>query len=276
MAKRNSQLLEPGAVIDNRYEALAFLGEGGMSVVYRGRDHERGVEVAVKLLKPAVTSSHADDRIRFSREMALLSRLDHPHIVKVLGSGEHQGVPYIVMELLEGAPLAQAHQSGRRFSPEECATLARQMTEALQYVHSRNILHRDISSGNVFLCSSEGRERAVLTDFGLSHVLELSALTSEREVAGTFGYMSPEAAGILNKQPDERSDLYSMGVVLYEMLSGRRPFTATDRGLLLHQQAATIPAHPGGDPILEALVMKLLEKEPDLRYQSAGGVLHDV
>ncbi|NCC51291.1 MAG: GAF domain-containing protein [Spartobacteria bacterium] len=272
----SSVTVEPGALIGGRYEAGSFLGEGGMSVVYRCHDREHGLDVAIKFLKPAVTSSYADDRIRFTREMALLSRLAHAHIVKVLGSGEHSEVPFIVMELLPGAPLAQANQSGRCFSPAECAAMARQMAEALHYVHAQNILHRDISSGNVFLCRSEGHERAVLTDFGLSHVLELSALTSEPEVAGTFGYMSPEAAGILNKQADERSDLYSLGVVLYEMLSGRRPFTATERGLLLHQQAATIPPRPGGDPLLEAMVMKLIEKEPDLRYQSAGGVLHDL
>ncbi|MBN1898119.1 MAG: diguanylate cyclase [Spirochaetes bacterium] len=268
-------------IIDSRYQILDRLGEGGMSVVFRAKDKQKKRNVAIKFLKKGVTSSYVEDVIRFRREIEAVSKLKHPNIVKLYSSGEYKNVPYIVMESLAGPSLSDILNKGRTFGIKESIDIIHQLTEALDYVHGRGILHRDLKPGNIILQKKKNNYKVMLLDFGVAFIMELGHIKGEEEVVGTFGYMSPEATGIVNKRIDERSDLYSLGIIFYRLLTGELPFKAKETSKMLHQQVAIIPVKPGkvrpGISIeLEEMVMKLLYKEQELRYQSAKGLLYDL
>ncbi|MCK4797640.1 MAG: AAA family ATPase, partial [Spirochaetes bacterium] len=301
--------LNKNDLIQQRYIIQQKIGEGGMSVVYKATDKERKRDVALKFLKPGITSSYVEDVIRFKKEAELVSKFEHPHIIKLYGTGDYDNTPYLIEELLEGRTLSDLLEQKNAFSVKEAVQVIRQIIEALNYVHHKGVIHRDLKPGNIMICnplavdrlplSVESRKSGVtppqrttangkratlnikLLDFGLAHIMELSKIKEEKEIVGTFGYMSPEATGIMNKRIDERSDLYSLGIIFYQLLSERLPFNATDISTLLHQQVAIEPPKlkeikPDIPKILEEIIIKLLNKEPDLRYQSAKGLLYDI
>lgn len=273
--------VRPGTLIDNRFKVLEKIGEGGMSVVFSAFDQEKKKKVALKFLKPQITSSYIEDIIRFKREVESVSRFHHPNIIKVFGTCEFQNVPFIIMELIDGKCLSDNLQEGKVYSIQDSVLIIKNLVDALCYVHNHGILHRDLKPGNVMINKSGNKWTVKLLDFGMAFLMELERIKLKEEIVGTFGYMSPEATGIVNKRIDERSDLYSLGVVFYRLLTGRMPFDAKDVGKLLHQQAAVIPERPTRlnssiPEVLEKIVMKLLFKEPELRYQSARGLLHDL
>ncbi|MBN1898009.1 MAG: diguanylate cyclase [Spirochaetes bacterium] len=269
------------ATIDTRYQILEQIGEGGMSVVFRARDRKKKHDVAIKFLKQGVTSSYIEDVIRFKREIEAVSQLSHTNIVKIYSSGEYKNIPYIVMESIPGQSLSEKLEQQKSFGTKETIDIIKQLTEALDYVHGRGILHRDLKPGNIMLVKKGKGNVTKLLDFGVAFIMELGHLKGEEEVVGTFGYMSPEATGIVNKRIDERSDLYSLGIIFYQLLTGELPFRAKETSKMLHQQVAVMPTKPGKvrtgiSSELEEMVMKLLFKEPELRYQSAKGLLYDV
>ena len=271
--------LAPGQTIDQRYKITSKIGEGGMASVYQAEDIESNQEVALKILKPAKTSSYIGDKIRFKKEVELAQRFNHPNIIKILAVREYQNTPYIVMELLKGKSLYELLTKDELFKLKEILSIIEQLTSALSYVHSKNILHRDLKPSNVIL--NEKTKQIKLLDFGLALIMELKEITSEQEIMGTFGYMSPEATGIINKPIDERSDLYSLGILFYRLTTGELPFKGDKVSQILHQQVAAIPPrpiklNPTTPKVLDQMIMKLLEKEPELRYQSAAGLLHDL
>jgi signal transduction histidine kinase/tetratricopeptide (TPR) repeat protein/tRNA A-37 threonylcarbamoyl transferase component Bud32 len=267
-----------GKIINNRYHIVKQLGEGGMSQVFEAHDQQKNLNVAIKLMKKNLTSTFIDDLIRFRREIEVISTLNHPNIIEVYGQYEYEAAPFIVMELLAGNNLSKLLKKRAGFSTGEIIGVITQLAEALNYVHNRGIIHRDLKPSNIFI-NDWGQLK--LLDFGVALVMELSAIREEKMVAGTFGYMSPEATGILDKRIDERSDLYSLGVIFYHLLTGEPPFKGTELNQLLHQQVALIPTRPGKSKtnipgILDEIVLKLLHKDPDLRYQSAKGLLADL
>ncbi|MBU1076730.1 MAG: protein kinase, partial [Spirochaetes bacterium] len=261
---------------------MSKLGEGGMSIVYKAYDLKKKKEVALKFLKKGITSSYIDDVIRFKREAEAISKLNHPSIIKLYGVGEHDNTPYLIEELLKGDSLFSLLNDGKTFTIKETIQIIMNITEALDYVHKNGIIHRDLKPGNLVIYRQKGNKYSIiLLDFGMAYIMELAKIKDTSEVVGTFGYMSPEATGIVNRQVDERSDFYSLGIIMYQLLTGSLPFKSIEMNKLLHEQVAVEPKrlreiNKNIPKILEEIVLKLLYKESELRYQSAQGLLHDL
>ncbi len=277
-------VVQPGAVV-GRYEIEALIGRGGMGEVYRARDTRLRRDVAVKVL-PATFTSDAERMARFEREAHLLASLNHPHIATIHGLEEADSVRALVMELVEGPTLAERLQQGA-MPLEEALAIARQMAEAIEYAHERGIVHRDLKPSNVKL-TSEGAVKVL--DFGLAKALEeappreqdgkdesqsptLSGrATRAGVILGTAAYMSPEQAK--GKGADRRSDVWSFGVVLYEMLSGRQAFTGETASETLAAVLKTEPewsALPASVPArVGRMLRRCLEKDLRRRVQAIG------
>ncbi len=273
MASRSASVLSGSHV--SHYTVGERLGGGGMGDVYRARDTRLDRDVALKFLHG--TGDSRAERERLLREAQAASSLRSSTIAAIFDIGEHDSVPYIVMELVEGEPLSARIARGA-LAVEEAVAIASQVADALDEAHSHGIIHRDVKSANVMV---DNRRRVKLVDFGLAKFLEsrertaLSVTTAETAagvVMGTFAYMSPEQ--VRGRPLDARTDLFSLGVVLYEMLTGRRPFdgaTVTDvADQILHHEPAALARFNYAIPAsLEAIVRKALCKEAALRYQSA-------
>jgi len=255
-----------------RYRILGVLGRGAMGVVYLAHDPVIDREVALKTLRLDLDSGRSEEfRERFLREARAAGRLNHPSIVTIHDVGEDpdNGVLFIAMERVHGQNLKELMAGGKRFDPDEAARIVASVAEALDYAHRQGVIHRDIKPANIIL-TPDGIPK--ITDFGVAH-LESSNLTVEGQFIGTPNYMSPEqiAGGTL----DGRSDLFSLGVVFYELLVGSRPFAGTtivDLSRKIVEAPAPVPSQQ--DPRIPAafnpVVLHCLEKDPARRYTSAG------
>lgn len=274
-----------GELIKDRYRITDKIGEGGMSIVYAAEDDsDKKARVAVKILKSDKTSSRLEDLIRFYSEASTVSRLSHEHIVRVHEVGEQNGLHFIVMDYIDGISLAEAFRQNRKFTLNECLRIMEQSMSALEHVHQRNILHRDIKPGNI-MCRFKGAEGSFqnlkLIDFGLAQIKEFRETGTTDEIIGTFCYMSPEQSGMVKRKTDERSDLYSLGILFYRLFAGELPFTGKDANSIIHQHVARLPSPISNynkhiPPTLEKMIHKLIEKEPESRYQTATGFLNDI
>jgi serine/threonine-protein kinase len=258
-----------------RFELDREIGRGGMAVVYRAHDNHLGRFVAIKVLSAGLSSNVGVER--FQREIALMARLVHPGIVALFDSGESDGRLFYVMPLVSGETLRARVIRERRLTPPDAAALGADVAEALAYAHGMGIVHCDVKPENIFAVGG----RAVLADFGIAHIAgEASggagALTTDGTVLGTVSYMSPEQA---RGEPglDGRSDLYALGCVLYELLTGTPPFVAPTAWAILgkHMTEAPRPPRELGVAVpegLEAIVLQLLAKTPGDRPPGAGEV----
>jgi hypothetical protein len=259
------------AALAGRYDIERELGEGGMAVVYLARDLKHDRPVALKILRPDVAVGLGVER--FVREIRVVAQLQHPHILPLFDSGEADGLPYFVTPYIEGESLHDRLVRDRQLPLGEALSIARQVAGALAYAHSRGIVHRDIKPANILL---EGGE-AIVADFGIALALSAARLgrrmTESGLALGTPTYMSPEqAAGA--EVLDHRSDLYSLGCVLYEMLAGAPPFPApTPQAVVashLHDTPAPLSALRSAlPPVLEQTVERALAKSPDDRFDTA-------
>ncbi|MEU7457551.1 protein kinase domain-containing protein [Streptosporangium roseum] len=264
--------------LSGRYELLEPLGRGGMGVVYRARDRELERIVAVKVL-PAQMLRDEDFRARFRREARAAAGLSHPHIATVYDIGEDTDggdpVPYLVMELVEGGTLADLLRQAPP-TPNEAGQIVAAVLEALEHSHEREIVHRDIKPANIMVHRAGGRMRVKVMDFGIAKLMSETAtrLTATGTRIGTPSYMSPEQAD--GKPADARSDLYSTGCVLYELLTGRPPFTGDSPAVVLFQHLHKTPRPPSQlIPALapwDQILATALAKDPHQRHRDAAAM----
>lgn len=256
------------------YKILEKLGEGGMGVVYKALDTKLERSVAIKLL-PANLLSSEDDRSRFNREAKAAAALSNPNIATVYEINEYDGKPFIVMEYIEGKTINDLLEK-EMFKLKDVVSIAVQVAEGLKAAHSKNIVHRDIKSGNI-LFSKDGQ--AKILDFGLAKTAMSTKLTKVGSTIGTVAYMSPEQ--ISGETVDHRTDLWSLGVVIFEMLTNRYPFAGDyDQAIfynIINEPPDPLTAIRSGVPMsLEWIVNKLLAKDPDERYQNANDLIIDL
>ncbi len=257
-----------------QYEILEILGSGAMGEVYRATDTKMFDRVvALKILSERL-SQNEQACARFKREVEVASSLTHPHIVTIHDRGEHDGRPYFVMEYLEGTDLTELIRSHASRTIEQRIEMARQIADALQFAHRHNVVHRDVKPSNIMLTVVGGQEQTKLVDFGIAHI-ERSSLTRATTQPGTFSYMSPEQ--LKNDALDHRSDLFSLGIVLYELFTGTHPFDAPSEALITTRilRDEPEPARNRNSDVpaaLDSLILKLLEKEPMQRPQTSGEV----
>jgi serine/threonine protein kinase/Flp pilus assembly protein TadD len=254
-----------------RYHIERELGRGGMATVYLAADLKHDRQVALKILHPELARGLGPER--FLREIKLAARLSHPHILSLFDSGEADGLLYYVMPFVEGESLRTRLGHEHRLSVEEALSIGRAVAAALDYAHQHGVLHRDIKPDNIMIHQGE----AMVTDFGIAKALARSGdetLTQAGLLVGTPSYMSPEqAAG--ETQLDGRSDVYSLGCVLYEMLAGRKPFQGPSALAILSKQVTEAPAplHAARDDVpaaVEAVVLRAMAKDPDDRFATAA------
>jgi len=261
-----------GTTIGN-YEIQALIGRGGMATVYRGIDHNLGRAVAIKILSEEARA-HPGFVERFRQEARLIANLRHPNIVQIYDFGVHNGTPYMVQELLPGPTLEQrivdAVRSGQPLPPDDVVAITRQLAAALDAAHAAGVIHRDVKPANA-MWNALGA--LVLTDFGIARsTLAPSQQTQVGMVVGTPGYLSPEQAQGLPVTP--ASDLYSLGVVVFEMLAGRLPFDGDTPMSIAIQHIQTPPPplralRPDIPPAVEAVVLRALAKDPTARFERA-------
>jgi hypothetical protein len=256
-----------------RYRIQEVIGRGGMSTVYRATDEVLGRDVAVKVLLPALAEQDPTYAARFEREARAAAGLASPTVVTVFDTGtDEDGSQYIVMELVSGHSLAELLSKGQPLPVEEATRIGERVADALQAAHAAGILHRDIKPANVMV-ADDGTVK--LLDFGIARSLDGVTLTQAASVVGTAAYMAPERA--LGQSGDARADVYSLGCLLYAMLTGRPPFSGEIAAAVLHQQINADPAPPSRlraevPAALEALVLAMLAKAPDARPKTAAEV----
>ena len=263
-----------GKMLDDRYEILEVIGEGGMAIVYRARDHRLNRDVAVKIMRDEMAADE-EFRRRFCTESHAVAMLSHPNIVAVYDVSHNDNVEYIVMELVDGITLKQYIERKGVVAWKEVVHFTKQISKALAHAHERGIIHRDIKPQNIMLL----RDGTIkVGDFGIA-ALENEVYENNGEAIGSIHYIAPEQAR--GECPDARSDIYSLGVMMYEMLTGGLPFTGNTLGEIAvqHMNAKPVPPHEKNPEIpleLERITLKAMSAELSERYQSANELLSDL
>lgn len=263
-----------GKMLDDRYEILEVIGEGGMAIVYRALDHRLNRDVAVKIMRDEMAADE-EFRRRFCTESHAVAMLSHPNIVAVYDVSHNDNVEYIVMELVDGITLKQYIERKGVVAWKEVVHFTKQISKALAHAHERGIIHRDIKPQNIMLLS-DGTIK--VGDFGIA-ALENEVYENNGEAIGSIHYIAPEQAR--GECPDARSDIYSLGVMMYEMLTGGLPFTGNTLGEIAvqHMNAKPVPPHEKNPEIpleLERITLKAMSAELSERYQSANELLSDL
>lgn len=257
--------LEAGTVLGGRYELRSVLAVGGMGEVWRGTDRELDRPVAVKVLKEDAQANETFLK-RFRNEAKNAAGLAHPNIAQVLDYGDEQGLAYLIMELVEGEPLSSILERESTLDEHRLVRMLIHTCRGLQVAHDAGVMHRDIKPGNLLV---QGDDLVKITDFGVSRSRDQTTLTATGMVMGTAQYLAPELA--LGKPATPASDIYALGIIAYEAVVGRRPFTASSPvDIAIAQVNDPVPPLPATvAPALSGLIMDLLEKNPKRRPRTA-------
>jgi tetratricopeptide (TPR) repeat protein/predicted Ser/Thr protein kinase len=267
--------LQPGDIFGGRYEIVKVLGEGGMGTVYKAHDREVDQFVALKLIRPEMASRPAI-LARFKQELLTARQVTHRNVIRIYELSEIDGVKFITMEFVEGCDLHRLLREKGKLSPEQAVEIIRQVSLALEAAHGAGVIHRDLKPQNIM---QDNQGRVLVMDFGLARSLESDGMTRTGALLGTMEYMSPEQA--LGKQLDARSDLFAVGLVFFELLTGNTPFKADTAmaSLLKRNQERAVPAMEVDGSIPKALsdiVGKCLERDLELRYQNVQEIQADL
>src|SRR5262249_15810429 len=267
--------LEPGTVLGERYEILKRLGEGGMGAVYKARDRELDRLGALKGTPPE-TAGHPHTFRRFKQELILARQVTHKNVIRIFDLGMAGGCKFITMDFIDGHDLKSILVERGKLTPEEAVPIILQVCRGLEAAHAEGVVHRDLKPQNIMLDASG---RVWVMDFGLARSMEMAGMTRTGALMGTPDYMSPEQARA--QKVDERSDLFSLGIIFYEMLTGHLPFQADTimATLLKRVQERAVPPStldPALPRQLSDVVMKCLEADRAKRYQSTGEILADL
>jgi serine/threonine protein kinase/tetratricopeptide (TPR) repeat protein len=275
LSSSSNPVLQTGDVLGGRYEILQLLGEGGMGAVYKAMDRELNRPVALKLIRPQLAANPAI-LARFKQELLLAHQVTHKNVIRIYDLGDADGVKFISMEFVDGADLRNLIQEQKKFPPREAVEITRQICHALEATHSVGVIHRDLKPQNIM---RDATGRILLMDFGLARTVEGDGMTQTGTLVGTMEYMSPEQA--LAKDLDQRSDLFTLGLILYELLTGKTPFKAESvvASLIKRTQERALPVSDHDETIprsLSNIVSKCLERDPSLRYQDAAALRRDL
>ena len=269
-----------GQVLQGRYQVVSKLGAGSVGAVFRAEDLQEGGQVAVKVLMPTAGYNEPRAARRLKREARAAKSLDHPNIVRMLDYGEADGVPYLIMELVEGEELGDVLAREQRVDPRRAVHIADQISASLFHAHTRGIVHRDLKPENIFLTRRDGRPDFVkVLDFGLVKLIDVDGgieptrITEANLVLGTPHYMAPEQ--ITGGKIGPATDLYAIGVLIYRMTVGQVPFPSDNVILVMQSHVREQPTRPsimlpGYPPALEQLVLDLLAKDPRMRPETAA------
>jgi eukaryotic-like serine/threonine-protein kinase len=268
-------IFEAGEILAQRYEILQILGEGGMGAVYKAKDITLNRMVALKVIRPDLARNQAIID-RFKQELLLAHQVTHKNVIRIYDLGDADGVKFITMEYIEGEDLRSIIFEKKKLSPEEAVDIMQQVCRALEAAHSVGVIHRDLKPQNIM---RDKNGRILVMDFGLARTLGGDGMTQSGALIGTMEYMSPEQA--LAKELDQRSDLFTVGLIFYELLTGVMPFRADSAlaSLIKRTQERVIPISESDASIprpLSDIVSKCLERDPNLRYSDAGAILADL
>jgi len=268
-------VLQPGVLLAQRYQIMQMLGEGGMGAVYKAQDRELNRVVALKVIRPDLARNPAIVA-RFKQELRLSHQVTHKNVIRIYDLGEGEGAKFITMEFIEGQDLRSLIHERKKFPPQEAVEITQQICQALEAAHSVGVIHRDLKPQNIIRDKSG---RVLVMDFGLARTVDGDGMTQTGALVGTMEYMSPEQA--LGKDLDQRSDLFALGLIFYELLTGKMPFQADSQiaSLLKRTQERATPVsdHDASIPAsLSGIVSKCLERDLNLRYQTAGEILADL
>jgi tetratricopeptide (TPR) repeat protein/predicted Ser/Thr protein kinase len=271
----SSGALEPGHVLGGRYEILGLLGQGGMGAVYKARDREVDREVALKVIRPEL-AGHPDVMRRFRQELILARQVTHKNVVRIFDLGEAEGAKFISMEYIDGRDLKSIVRDRGKLPPEEAVAIIEQICQGLEAAHSEAVIHRDLKPQNIIL---DKHGRVAVMDFGIARSQEFQGLTQTGDLVGTPEYMSPEQAK--GEEIDSRSDLFSLGIIFYELLTGKSPYAATTpaASLLKRTQERAVPPvklDPAIPKFVNDIVVRCLEIDPQRRYGSAREIVQDL
>jgi serine/threonine protein kinase/tetratricopeptide (TPR) repeat protein len=267
--------LQPGYVFADRYEILRVLGQGGMGAVYQARDRELDRMIALKVIRPELATDPAI-LARFKQELILARNVTHKNVVRIYDLGESAGIRFITMEYVDGEDLRSLLKHHGKFSPQQAIAMIEQVCRALDAAHSEGVIHRDLKPQNIM---RDRQGRMVVMDFGLARSLGDSGMTQTGAIVGTMEYMSPEQA--LGMPLDQRSDIFSVGLIFYELLTGKAPYQADTAiaSLMKRTREAAVPASEVDHSVprsLSAIVSRCLEREPADRYHAIVELLQQL